>query len=67
MAEIKIDKEKCKGCEFCIVACPCNVIVIDKKLNKKGFKPAIVDNLEMCIGCSLCAHICPDVCIEIWK
>lgn len=67
MAKIEIDKERCKGCEYCIVVCPKNVLGTAGSMNKRGFKPALVVNTDQCTGCTLCAVMCPCVCIEVWK
>ena len=42
MAKIKgaviVDKERCKGCNLCVVACPFNVLSLTaKEVNKKGY------------------------------
>jgi 2-oxoglutarate ferredoxin oxidoreductase subunit delta len=29
--------------------------------------PAEVTNMEKCTGCSMCAIICPDVCITVYR
>ena len=67
MAKITINKEKCKACELCVMACPNNIIKISDKPNKKGFSYAEVIDIEKCTGCGLCFQVCPDVCIEIEK
>lgn len=67
MAKVEINTEKCKGCEYCISACPKGVIGLADKLNSAGVKPAVVLKADACIGCALCAVMCPDVCIEVWK
>jgi len=66
--EIKINKERCKGCEFCVTICPKNVLEMSKKkTNKNGYRFARVVNKENCVACANCAIICPDACIEIKK
>ena len=66
MKKITFDEEKCKGCELCIVACPKKIIAIDKdKINKKGYNPAGVKDIDACITCGQCAIICPHVVIYI--
>ncbi len=67
--EVKIDSEKCKGCELCVSVCPKEVLEISKKSNSKGYFPAKTkkDYQERCIGCGSCFIICPDICIEIYK
>ena len=61
------NKEKCKGCEMCVIVCPKNLIVMDKVVNNKGYYTANINNVEECIGCTNCALMCPDCCIEIYK
>jgi len=67
MAVLKIDIERCKGCELCTTVCPKEIIVLSKKLNKKGYQFIEILDEEKCIGCGMCATICPDVVIEVWK
>jgi 2-oxoglutarate ferredoxin oxidoreductase subunit delta len=64
---IEIDRESCKGCGYCVEACPKKVIVLDTKFNEQGFYPAITAHLESCTGCAICANVCPDIAIEVWK
>lgn len=67
MSEIKIDRERCKGCALCAHFCPKKCIAIDEEINLKGYRPAVFAYKENCIGCAICAQMCPDVCIEVWK
>lgn len=64
---LKIDKEKCKGCNLCIIFCPKEIIKMSKRLNKKGIHSVELKNPEMCVGCSNCAIICPECSIEIFQ
>jgi len=66
---VKIDFEKCKGCELCVYYCPKQVLEISKKSNKKGYFPAKTKRnyKEKCIGCGNCYIICPDCAIEVYK
>lgn len=52
---------------MCVSVCPKNVIVAGGQLNKRGLKPAIFKDTGECIGCAMCAVICPECCIEVWK
>ena len=67
--KIEIDETFCKGCELCTVACPHGLIEMDSSLNSLGYIPAIITpaNLAKCTACSLCARICPDTAITVFK
>ncbi|MBU3958391.1 MAG: 4Fe-4S dicluster domain-containing protein [Candidatus Omnitrophica bacterium] len=67
MAKINIDRERCKGCLFCISFCPKGLIGIDKRLNRRGVEPVKFKEQGECLGCAMCAIICPDCCIEVYK
>lgn len=65
---VTIDETVCKGCGLCIVACPKNIVEIDKgKLNEKGYNPACVTDMEKCVACAMCAIMCPDSAIRVEK
>jgi 2-oxoglutarate ferredoxin oxidoreductase subunit delta len=32
-----------------------------------GYYPAKLAKEDCCIGCGLCAQICPDLAIAVWK
>ncbi len=61
-----IDKETCKGCELCIVACPQSSLGLSANINEQGYRYAelIQDN---CTGCVNCAIVCPDVAISVYR
>jgi len=67
MAIIKIDVDKCKGCELCTINCPRGLIKMSKELNRRGSHFAVVVKTEECTGCSQCALICPDTAIEVYR
>lgn len=66
MPRVVIDRDTCKGCELCCVACPTHVLGMSKTLNTKGFFPAEVVDPEHCTGCKMCAVACPDVAIQVY-
>lgn len=67
MARIVIDHERCKGCLLCCTACQKGVIGPGADTNLKGYNPVVVVQAAVCTGCALCARMCPDVAIEVWK
>ncbi|MDY7032362.1 MAG: 4Fe-4S binding protein [Thermodesulfobacteriota bacterium] len=67
MGKIIIDRDRCKGCGFCIDACPKDLIIITNDLNIQGYLPAKIEDNDNCTGCALCAEVCPDVAIEVYK
>lgn len=67
MGKIKINKDKCKGCYLCVVACPSGLIKVSDELNIKGIKPAVFSGSKKCTGCGMCAVMCPDCGIIIYK
>ena len=64
---VVIDIEACKGCDLCVVACPTDVLILDKQVNSKGYNPAIPINHNACTGCKICALVCPDMCITVYQ
>jgi 2-oxoglutarate ferredoxin oxidoreductase subunit delta len=67
MAEVKLKKDRCKGCELCILYCPTKHLGLSKDLNKKGFTFIQIKEGSKCTGCGLCFLMCPDNCIEIYE
>lgn len=65
MPLVTIDRNRCKGCELCVGACPQKVLAISSKINVKGYFPAEFKDPPRCIGCRQCAITCPDVAITI--
>lgn len=68
--EIKINRERCKGCQLCISVCPKERLGVSKGLNEKGYYPAEYtqgEGKEACTGCALCALVCPDLAIEVYR
>ena len=68
--KVTFQRDRCKGCELCMLVCPKHIIEIDTETtNRKGYHPATVkeENMGQCIACASCAKICPDSIITVEK
>ena len=63
--QVYIDKERCKGCSFCVDFCPREVIKMTSELGPKGYTLAVVDDEDKCLACGFCEVICPDFAIKV--
>ncbi|NLY45526.1 MAG: 4Fe-4S binding protein [Tissierella sp.] len=58
----------CKGCGLCVSVCPVKIIALEEiEINRKGYHPAGIKEMEKCIACQNCALICPDLVITVEK
>ena len=60
---IYVDRERCKGCSFCVEFCPFGALELEEGYNSKGYHPPYLAHEEKCNGCDLCALYCPDFAI----
>lgn len=67
MERIKVISERCKSCGYCIKFCPKQVLALGENVNSKGYEYVEAVNLEDCISCCMCARVCPDGAIEVYK
>jgi len=68
MGKITINENLCKGCMFCVNACPLRLIRITQRINPGGYYAAeFIDPEGKCGGCTLCAITCPEAAIEVYK
>ena len=65
MSQVFIDKERCKGCELCIKACPQQILGLSREINQKSYFYAELREPCRCIGCRICCITCPDVAIQM--
>jgi len=64
MTALRLRPERCKSCEFCMLACPKEALAISENLNSGGYKYIELDE-EKCNGCGICYIVCPDGVFEI--
>lgn len=67
MAKVEIVAERCKSCGYCIRFCPKNVLALGTKVNSKGYEVVEPVHPQDCIGCCICARMCPDGAIDVYK
>ena len=68
MNKVTFVTDRCKGCGLCVTACPKKILALDlETVNKKGYHPAGVTDISLCIACASCARICPDSVITVEK
>lgn len=61
--QVYINRERCKGCGFCIEFCPFRVLEFDTSFNSHGYHPPVIAESNKCTGCDLCGMYCPDFAI----
>lgn len=61
---IKVEKERCKGCQYCIKACPKGAVSLSGERNGQGVEFVKVDP-DQCVECGTCYTVCPDLVFTI--
>jgi len=56
--KVSVDKEKCKGCEECVVVCTVKVFEM-----REGKSVPVHD--EKCLGCESCREVCEEKAIHV--
>jgi 2-oxoglutarate ferredoxin oxidoreductase subunit delta len=64
---IEVDRERCKGCGYCVEACPQGILRMADEFNSMGYHPVECVDPSKCTGCTFCAMMCPDLVIEVFK
>ena len=67
MPKVEVLTEICKSCLYCVSICPKKVLDTGKNVNSKGYQYVVSIHPEQCIGCALCAMMCPDAAIEVYR
>lgn len=66
MANMTVDRAKCKGCGLCVTVCPKKLIVLRNDIRTaKGYNPAECTDVKECTGCGMCFLMCPDCAIKV--
>lgn len=63
--QVYIDKERCKGCGYCVEYCPREVLKMSTELSPKGYLLAAVGDETKCLACGFCEAICPEFAIKL--
>ncbi len=59
MYKVSVDRDKCLGCESCVVSCP-------KKVFEMTDERSAPVNAELCDGCEICVDVCPSGVITVF-
>ncbi|MFC2156657.1 ferredoxin family protein [Acidobacteriota bacterium] len=62
---VHIEKNRCKGCAFCVEFCPKDVLELSEEFNVKGYHPPYIKEEDDCCYCQLCETICPEFAIFV--
>lgn len=66
MNEVRINTERCKECGYCIRYCPKGSLKKGDAINKRGYYAPVYEAAN-CIGCGICAQVCPDTVLTVYK
>jgi NADPH-dependent glutamate synthase beta subunit-like oxidoreductase/NAD-dependent dihydropyrimidine dehydrogenase PreA subunit len=63
--DVTVNELICKDCGYCREVCSLGIFKQSEQFNPSGYKPAVAENGDRCIGCLRCLYICPDFAITI--
>jgi 2-oxoglutarate ferredoxin oxidoreductase subunit delta len=66
-SQIHINKERCKGCGYCVEFCPRHVLKMSNELNPKGYTLPVAEDENRCRACNYCELICPEFAIKVFS
>lgn len=58
VSTLKLDREKCIGCEMCTLVCPHRILVMNEG-------KAFITDKDLCMECGACAKNCPAAAISV--
>ena len=67
MIRVIIDGDRCKGCGLCVAFCAHGHLRLAGELNSRGVHLSQECDEGACVGCKVCAVMCPDVAISIYR
>ncbi|MBQ9535398.1 MAG: 4Fe-4S binding protein [Clostridia bacterium] len=62
--KLMIKSDWCKGCGYCVKACPRDALSLGRETNLAGYNYVVCDH-EKCIQCGMCYTACPDYVFTI--
>ena len=62
---VHVDKERCKGCGYCVAVCPKGTFQPSERRNARGHLSVETTSEGRCVACEQCTLICPEAAIEI--
>jgi len=62
---VVVNKDRCKGCGYCVEFCPRDALKMSDELGPKGYGLAKVEDKSKCLGCGLCEIICPEFAMNL--
>jgi len=60
-AQLRVRRDWCKGCDICVDACPADILALDET------DQIVVNDIDKCIFCGICAERCPDFCFSLYR
>ena len=63
--KVKLNEDKCKGCDLCLNLCPKHVFEESPEIGLKGYKTRLVKSENECNDCGLCQYFCPEGAIAL--
>lgn len=64
---LAIARDRCKGCELCVAACPHHLLALDREVvNALGYHPIELLDAALCTSCAFCARVCPDTVFTVY-